>query len=92
MFLLHFLWSNLKPVVQEEHIGEVRQCELLRQGVGVLGGQDVRLECGEILDGRKSAVLCLAFAENKNQILKAEQSLFCGQAMKEDESMQQHKN
>ena len=47
MFFFHFLWSNLEPVVQEEHVREVWQCELLGEGVGVLGGQDVRLECGE---------------------------------------------
>ena len=30
--------------MQEEHVREVRQGELLRQVVGVLRGQDVRLE------------------------------------------------
>ena len=47
MLLFHFLCSNLESVVQEEHVREVWQCELLGEGVGVLGGQDVRLECGE---------------------------------------------
>ena len=61
MFFFHFLWSNLEPVVQEEHVREVWQCELFGQGVGVLRGQDVRLECGEIcIRCRKSAVLCFA--------------------------------
>ena len=50
MLLFHFLCSNLESVVQEEHVREVWQCELLGEGVGVLGGQDVRLECGEILN------------------------------------------
>ena len=65
MLLFHFLCSNLESVVQEEHVRKVWQCELLGEGVGVLGGQDVRLECGRDVRCRK--ISCSLFCSQQNE-------------------------